>query len=86
MNSEEKRTSSSRVSSPQLTVSLTLFLNRSRGKVWFREHNKNPGAGGGFRAELLAGHEAALRSEEVSWRPEVPARVAEVLRGEHRLV
>jgi hypothetical protein len=50
-------------------------------KAWSREHNKNPGAGGGFRAELLAGHEAALRSEEVSWRPEVPARVAEVQRA-----
>jgi len=54
---------------------------RSRGKVWSREHNKNLGAEAAFRAELLAGHEAALRLKEVVWRPEVPARVAEVLRA-----
>jgi hypothetical protein len=32
----------------------------SRGKVWSREHNKNPGAGGRFSAEFLRGHPRSL--------------------------
>ena len=33
----------------------------SRGKVWSREHNKIRVPEAGFRTEVLAGHEAALR-------------------------
>jgi hypothetical protein len=36
-----------------------------RGKVWSREHNKNPGAGAGMEVEMLAGHARALKQEEV---------------------
>ena len=34
-----------------------------------------------FGPSLLAGHEAALRSDEAVWWPKVPARVAEVMRA-----
>jgi hypothetical protein len=37
----------------------------SRGKVWSREHNKNPVAEAGMEVEMLAGHARALKQEEV---------------------
>ena len=40
--------------------------HRSRGKVWSREHNQNPGSGGRFLGRVVGRPRGALRSEELA--------------------